>query len=173
MGFSDFWNEASDGKKAVTIIASCCCVGLIIFVVLLGLLMPDLNTIEKFANDDDIKNIMDAVENNTTVNINEMDDNDTDDVDDIDEYDDDLQVKITTKGKWSAHIGNQTTSKAYEGKGNKIISIHKDYDVIAAAVQKETKDEEPLKVEIIDDGKVVSKEKTREEYGVVTVSASV
>lgn len=31
MGFSDFWNEASDGKKAVTIIASCCCVGLIIF----------------------------------------------------------------------------------------------------------------------------------------------
>ena len=49
MGFSDFWNEASDGKKALTIVESCCCVGLIIFALLVGLIMSDLNTLLKLA----------------------------------------------------------------------------------------------------------------------------
>lgn len=178
MGFSEFWNEASDGKKAVTIIVSCCCVGLILCVALVALIMPDLNTLSEIANDDEINDLVEDVMNNTTNNttafIDNLEDMDDDlDNDSDDDLDDDLQVKITTKGKWSAHIGDQTTSKAYEGKGNKKINIHKDYDVIGVAVQKETDDTEPLKVEIIDDGKVVSKEKTSEKYGVVSLSASV
>jgi hypothetical protein len=177
MGVSDFWNEASNGTKAVTIILSCCCVGLILFVILLGVLMPDLNTISQMANDsEDMNNLIKDIENDSSIindldndsDIDDEDDSDSDDKDDID-----LQVRITTKGKWSAHIGDATTSKGYKGKGNKTINIHEDYESIGVAAQKETNDKEPLKVEIIHDGKVVSKEITRKKYGVVSLGASV
>ena len=121
MGFSEFWNEASDAKKAVTIIVSCCCVGLILVAGLVGLLMPDLNTVSQLANSDEMNDLINNITNDTS-NITDDLDNNTDNVDDLDN---DLQVKITTKGKWSAHIGDTSTSKAYKGKGNKTINIHK------------------------------------------------
>lgn len=173
MGLSDFWSEAGNGTKAVAIIASCCCVGLILFVILLGALMPDLNTISQMATDsDDMNTLINDIKNDSSIAFNDSD-NDSDLDSDIDEDDSDLQVKITTKGKWSAHIGDTTTSKGYKGKGNRTINIHEDYDSIGVAVQKETNDKEPLKVEIIHDGNVLSKESTRKKYGVVSLGASV
>lgn len=87
--------------------------------------------------------------------------------------DDGVKIKITCPVSWSASVGDTDNTVRYEGDTNKVITVDESkYDVIAASVQKKTSGNDKLKVEIIKDGKVLDKESTTKEYGVVTVSAT-
>lgn len=87
--------------------------------------------------------------------------------------DEGVQIKISYPGKWSASVGDESHSTSYEGTGDDIIKIDEGkYDVIAAAVQKTDGSSDKLKVKIIRNGDTLDSESTTEDFGVVTVSAT-
>lgn len=81
-------------------------------------------------------------------------------------------IDISTEGKWTAHIDNKITNTTYKGIDDQEIYIHDDCDIIVANVQKDSDNKEPLTVEIIDNGVVISEKSTNKKYGAVTVYAT-
>lgn len=97
------------------------------------------------------------------------------DADDTSSSDDEegLQIKISYPGEWSASVGDDKQTTSYSGTGDDVIKADaSEYDVIAAAVQKKDGNSDKLKVQIIKDGDLLDSESTTEDYGVVTVSAT-
>ena len=87
--------------------------------------------------------------------------------------DEGVQIKISYPGEWSASVGDESRSTSYKGTGDDVIKIDSSkYDVIAAAVQKTDGGSDKLKVKIIRDGDTLDSESTTEDFGVVTVSAT-
>lgn len=85
-----------------------------------------------------------------------------------------VQIKISYPGEWSASVGDQDTTTSYKGTGDDVINVDDSkYDVIAAAVQKTDGSSDKLKVKIIKDGDTLDSESTTEDFGVVTVSATI
>ena len=84
-----------------------------------------------------------------------------------------VQIEISYPGEWSASVGDESTSTSYSGTGDDVIKIDDSkYDVIAAAVQKTDGSSDKLKVKIIRGGDTLDSESTTEDFGVVTVSAT-
>lgn len=156
-GIKEQWDEFSLGLKIFSIILICC-VGLSIVGGIIGALTPDANTSQQVLTD---------IASNLTNATNSSGG-------DVIVSDGELEVRIFCPVKWSASIGDQNTSTMYDGTGDAVIEVDaKEYDVIAAAVQKKTAGNDQLKVQIVNKGKVVDVETTTEDYGVVTVSATV
>lgn len=80
-------------------------------------------------------------------------------------------VKIITSGNWSGSVGDGSTSKTIEGKGNYQQDMGS-AQTVSANIQKQTNSSDTLTVQILQNGKVIKQESTSAQYGVVTVSAS-
>lgn len=156
-GFKEQWDEFSLGLKIFSVILICC-VGLAVVGGIIGLLTPDANTPQQ---------TLTGFADNLTGAKNSSGG-------DVIVSDGELEIRISCPVKWSASIGDKSTSTMYDGTGDAVIEVNPDkYDVIAAAVQKTNAGKEKLKVQIVKDGKVVDEGTTTEDYGVVTVSATV
>lgn len=150
----DFKN-ASTGKKILAVIL-CCCIGLSLFGVIGGLLIPDSNTDGSYAD------YVDNVGALSSGSSSGLDDQIGDAA---------VQIKVTCDGQWHGSVAVESTTESYSGYGDKIINVDADSsDIVGVAFQKEDSGNGKLKVELIKNGKVVEEESTTDDYGVVSMA---
>lgn len=157
---TNFWNDQGNGSK-IAIVASVCCVGLLILFAIGSMVSPDKNTATTPTNT-----------TTTTTPVPATSTPSSDSSSSSSTTSGDVQIQVIYSGSWTGNYGDASGGQSVEGTGSKTYTISGDPNVVSAVFQKSSDSSGTLTVNIIKNGQVVETKSTSAAYGVVSVGHS-
>jgi len=84
-----------------------------------------------------------------------------------------VQIRITYSGMWSGAYGDAGSMQSIDGTGSKTITLDNPSSIISTSFQKKDNSQDELKVEILNNGKVLKSGSTTAAYGLVAIASSI